>query len=218
LTDGLPEERHASPVADARKAESSGSEKAPPLFSWEITVGDLRWLESMPNYLGNIISKISISDPTKTTLLEKIEELIEINGKRPKIDSNKNIRGLIIIAKTILLRKTQTDSWGFPPLVACTFLFMVAGFFGASVFMASQIGFLSNLWLSFYLVGIIIIQLCFWWHIGGRLYSLMSGSATVYSFYWKFIPLRTLFLNMQKPTIKPGYISIKEYIFPKSDE
>ena len=43
----------------------------------------------------------------------------------------------------------------------------------------------------------------------------MEGSATVYSFYWKFMPLRTLFLNQLKPQIKPTYVSTKEYIFTK---
>ncbi|MEW5948525.1 MAG: hypothetical protein AB1711_03845 [Thermodesulfobacteriota bacterium] len=199
-----------------QKCVTSEKDKEPPLFSWEITVGDLRWLESKPNYLGNIMKEISISEPTKRTLRERVEERIEINGKRPAIDSYKSMRGLSIIIKTILLRNTQTDSWGFPPLVVCIFLFIVAGFLGASVSMVLQIGFLNNPVLFSYVIAIFVLQLCLWWHISGKLFSLMNGSSTVYSFYWKFIPLRALFLNKQNPKIKPGYISIEEYIFSDS--
>lgn len=205
-----------SQMGEEKKEDNGNDDKVVPLFSWEVTVGDLRWLESKPGYLGNIIKKIIITEPTKEVLREKIEERIDNQGKQPTIDTDKNFRGLIILVKTFLLRNTQTESWGFPPLVVCTFLFMVSGFLFASYFMTMRIGIFSNLWLLCYEIAITIFQLCLWWHICGKLYALMSGSATVYSFYWKFIPLRTLFLNKQK--IKPSYISIGDYTFSDSNE
>jgi len=187
--------------------------KEQPLFSWEITVGDLRWLESKTYYLGTIFDDIEILEPSKEELRKEVEKLIRVNNEMAEIDHDQTIRGLSIIVKTIFLRNIQTNSWGFPPLVVCIFLFIVLGFLGASIFTASQIGFFQIPWLSSYLIGILVLQLYLWWHISGWLYSLMSGSSTVYSFFWKFMPLRTLFLNKQEPKIIPEYISIENSIF-----
>ena len=181
------------------------------LFSWEVSVGDLRWLESMPENLGHVLKKLDISEPDKTKLRPEIENCL---GKQPGIDDEKYLRGFGILIKTLFLKNIRTYSWGFPPLVVIIFLFLVSGFLLSSWFVTYKIGFITNISLLVFESGVTVFQLLLWIHLCGRLFSLMNGSTTVYSFFWKFIPLRALFLN--KFGIKPSYISIQDYVFSKT--
>ena len=181
------------------------------IFSWEVTVGDLRWLESTPQDLGNIISKIIITEPDNKEIKKKIQERVGVYGKKPSIDAYSNIKGLGILLKTLLLRNVQTDSWAFPPLIVCIFLFLSFGFLFASYVVIYSIGITGVSALLVFEAIITVFHLFLWLHLCGKLFSLMNGSTTVYSFFWKFIPLRTLFLN--KYNIMPSYISIEDYVF-----
>jgi hypothetical protein len=161
------------------------------------------------------MGEIVISEPRKDMLRAKVKERIEIEGKKPSIDKGKFIGGISIILKTFALRNVKTDSWGFPPLVVCTFLFLASGFLGASIFLVDKMGYKDNEWITYYVVVLSILQMLLWLNLSGKLYSLMFGSATVYSYYWKLIPLRALFLNKLKTPIKPTYFSLEEYLYNK---
>jgi hypothetical protein len=186
-------------------------DKIPDVFSWEVSVGDLRWLESTPENLGHVLKNIEISEPTKTELRPEVEKCL---GKQPSIDDDKYLRGLGILIKTLFLKNIRTYSWGFPPLVVIIFLFLTSGFLLSSWFVTYKIGLITNISLLVFEAAVTVFQLLLWIHLFGRLFLLMNGSATVYSFFWKFIPIRALFLN--KFGIKPSYISIQDYVFSKT--
>lgn len=202
---------HGKPKEKKQNNPPEDRVKTNAIFSWEVTVGDLRWLESTPQDLGSIINKVVIAEPGRKELKTKIQERVQY-GKKPPIDAYGKIKGMGVLLRTLFLRKVRTDSWGFPPLVVCIFLVLSFGFLIASYVILYRIGVrgISSGLLVF--EGLVtVFQICLWLHVCGRLYSLMNGSTTVYSFYWKFMPLRALFLNKQG--IKPGYISTEDYVF-----
>lgn len=185
-------------IDDQNKTKNMSS-----LFSWEVTVGDLRWFERS-ELDKKIIEKLKIDETDQKKLIYEITQCL---GPNPSIDKGKRIKGFCILLKTLFLQNIKTNSWSFPPLVVIIFLFLSSGFMLASYFVTCKIGFFNNLGLVSFEAVITIFQLFLWIHFSGKLFSLMNGSTTVYSFFWKFIPLRTLFLN--KFNVTPSYISIE---------
>ena len=128
-------------------------------------------------------------------------------------DNGRFRKGVVILFKA-LIGKIQTRSWGFPPIVTSIFFiicwtFLIAGLLATwhiyeippdqmlslsivrcGVFIAAPLALLCQAWL--------------WFRFIGKLYSLMQGTSTIDGFFWRFLPVRSAFLN--ELDITPTYV------------
>jgi hypothetical protein len=59
--------------------------------------------------------------------------------------------------------------------------------------------------------GLFVVQLWLWVRFCGKLYKLMTGSATVNGFFWRMLLLRAKYLN-ESAGIVPGYVMITDLL------
>ena len=150
----------------------------------------------------DLLDRIKIKD-IEIKLLSFL--LGKYTGRKPEKDNGKFWKGLkiLLLATT---GKVETRSWGYPPIIVAMFFIIILGFLCGGIYNLFEIYQLGNDIISnrniMYFVALIIIlaQIFLWSRFIGKLSDLMGGSATVDGYFWRFMLVRTLFLNRYKIT------------------
>lgn len=159
-------------------------------YSWELAVGRLRCMGKDEKSIKSLVEPVNLNDKIKKDKLEKyLLSLVEDDKKRIR----SYCKGTMILLKA-LYGKIETNSWGYPPLVTSICFIFSFGFLFSGHFLRIQKCSTSKL-LFLISIAITIIQLFLWMRLSGKLYSLMAGSTTVQSFFWKFLPIRASYLT-----------------------
>jgi hypothetical protein len=180
------------------------------LLSWELCVERLRMSDCSPPTARGSRSSAKIGGFTKEKMGVLADLLGQISGKGAPVDRNKFLKGSKILIRAIF-GHIETRSWGFPPIIVAMFFLIVSGFLAGGIWAFfkedpswSVAAFFRDLstWptsnsLCVFGVFVLVSQAFLWWRFSGKLHSLMEGSATVDSFFWRFVPVRAEFLNGQ---------------------
>lgn len=182
------------------------------LVAWELCMERLRRSDIKPKQLTLLLTKIKTQmDP------ETIKDLAWIinkyTGPNPPIDKGKRIKGAYHLILS-LRGKVKTNSWAFPAFVVSVFFtlilaFILAGIYGLVIFSLDAKS-ISRELVVLWVVSLTILTMqgYLWQTFCGKLYALMSGSATVDGFFWRFMPIRAAYLNEYH--INPNYVLAKE--------
>lgn len=182
------------------------------LIAWELCIERLRRSDIKPKQLTLLVTKIK-TEMDAETLKDLAWIINKYTGPKPPIDRRKRLKGAYHLILS-LLGRVKTNSWAFPSFVVSMFFilvfaFILSGIYGLVIFSLDAKSISRELVVLWVVSAVILtMQGYLWLTFCGKLYTLMTGSATVDGFFWRFMPIRAAYLNEYH--IKPTYVLAKE--------
>ena len=162
-------------------------------MSWEFCITRLRESDLKKEVLDK-----SIDDVENEGNLDNIRKNLEyISGPEAKIDRNKTNKGINLLFYAFRNGTVRTNSWAFPGYIVIVFLVVSTLFFVLGAVLPFILE--SEYWFELLICTLFVawLQHFMWKKFFGKYYTLMTGSATVDAFCWKFLPSRLEYLKSQ---------------------
>ena len=167
--------------------------------TWEICIGRLMHYSlpsNSPKEVYRSIEKlcqlINSEDINKRQLIKLV---YYITVTPSPIDNAKFLKGFKVIYE-VLTNRLNTESWAYPAYITSIFLSITLTMitFGVTATMINFLGvdktIISNWTLPIFCCFIMLLQFYLWRGFIGKLFCLMSGTATVDAFFWRFLAIR----------------------------
>ena len=185
---------------------SSVNENISDLISWEICMDRMRAADFSNEPLIQSCTTIKVQGVDQSKLQDIVKN---ISGKKAPTEKNRYTKGFTLF-KNAILGNIQTKSWAFPIYVVLVFFplsmffFTVGVYFTFCVFKSGDYNLITKLFLGAATLVVILYKFRIWQVFLGKLYSLLTGGATVDAYCCKFLPIRAEFLNDNR--ITPEYL------------
>lgn len=193
--------------------------------AWELCMERIRMADRRPDSFRDLanIALTSRSQDGDAAVQYKwmLDQYLPRDG-RPPVDANKFWFGVkhLVLA---LFGKTKTISWAFPPPVVAVFFVLTAIYFSIGAYSTITYGvdnwdklrILDATDTPFFMlvavaVTVFLVQNTIWRILSGKLFTIMSGSATVNAFAVRFAVARSIYLYGLG--VVPKYLSIESLL------
>jgi hypothetical protein len=217
----LADEMYEAPpdAADESKDAKGSKQHDASHVAWELCMERIRVADRLPGTFRDLARDHFYSKPNDSVGVDlykwMLERYLPSNGLPPPADHGKHWGGLrhLLLA---LAGRTRTTSWAFPPPVVAVFFLLMISYFGIGVYQTAAYSFAEvnkeTPFLALLVIGfvVLVLQVNVWRALCGKLFALMSGSATVDAFAFRFAIARAIYLN--RVGVIPRYPSIKVLI------
>lgn len=168
------------------------------LISWERCMQFLRESDRDRTVLIDPLEIVELDGVENKGIL--IRALDNVVGRHPQVDRFKFRRGCKLVLLSLVGMQEETSSWNFPIFVTNIFFTITTLLMAISIInfwdliAGLQEGSAIHEVLVHYLAVALFISLTLliWTRLAGKLYTLMTGSATVNGYYIRFLSIRAL--------------------------